>query len=338
MTGPDASSLTKGRALSTTHHPHGIDELCEPGAALYARALRAGRLPHAAAESAPCLLDMGLLQPDVADAGLLLPTPPAVALPRLLHTIEEDVTLRRQKEAALAEAFSPLLALDADHRAPAGDSSITALKGLESLRKAAARAAAETREEVLAIRRGKRYAESLDERRGIDVGVLKRGGRLRTLYQHTSRHSPVVSAHFERLGAYDFQARSLDHIPERLAIFDRKVAFVPSAEDPDLAVEVRHPTLVSYLVSMYQELWRSAVPLFPRKAHLPAPEGFTARQRAIARLLVEGQTDARIAERLGMNVRTCRTHIGNLATALGSSNRAQLGYLIGKSGMLDDPE
>lgn len=36
-----------------------------------------------------------------------------------------------------------------------------------------------------------------------------------------------------------------------------------------------------------------------------------------------------------MNVRTARVHIAELAATLGSDSRAQLGYLIGRSGILD---
>ncbi len=35
-----------------------------------------------------------------------------------------------------------------------------------------------------------------------------------------------------------------------------------------------------------------------------------------------------------MNVRTARVHIAKLAATLGSESRAQLGYLIGQSGIL----
>ncbi|GHA99473.1 hypothetical protein GCM10010392_27880 [Streptomyces clavifer] len=45
--------------------------------------------------------------------------------------------------------------------------------------------------------------------------------------------------------------------------------------------------------------------------------------------------DDSIARRLGMNVRTCRAHIAKLNAALGSGSRAQLGYLISQSGILD---
>jgi DNA-binding NarL/FixJ family response regulator len=80
------------------------------------------------------------------------------------------------------------------------------------------------------------------------------------------------------------------------------------------------------------------VPMHPRAAAPPARGPVTARQRAIAVLLVEGHTDAVIADRLGMNVRTARVHIAKLAATLGSESRAQLGYLIGRSGILDQED
>lgn len=36
-----------------------------------------------------------------------------------------------------------------------------------------------------------------------------------------------------------------------------------------------------------------------------------------------------------MNIRTARVHIAKLAATLGSESRAQLGHLIGRSGILD---
>ena len=40
-------------------------------------------------------------------------------------------------------------------------------------------------------------------------------------------------------------------------------------------------------------------------------------------------------DRLGLNVRTARLHIAELAAQLGSESRAQLGCLIGRSGILE---
>lgn len=86
----------------------------------------------------------------------------------------------------------------------------------------------------------------------------------------------------------------------------------------------------------FDRLWRLATPMYPEPAvQRPSQRGITPRQRTIAGLLVEGHTDAVIADRLGLNIRTARAHIAKRAATLGSDSRAQLGYLIGQSGILD---
>ncbi|QKW07478.1 helix-turn-helix transcriptional regulator [Streptomyces sp. NA04227] len=315
-------------------HPHGTDQLCPSGAELYSRALRAGRVPHEEAADVPCVVDATLLQPDVNDARWLLPTPPAVALPRLLRSIEERIARERGREARLIEAFAPLLELEAQQASPPQTSGLTVLEGPERINPALSSALNESTEEVLTVQPGPRSPGALADSRPREAELLSRGGRLRTLYQHTVRHDPKVLAHFADVEG-DVQVRTLDEVTERLLVFDRTVAFIPASKDRTLALEVRNPALIDYFVTTFERLWRLATPMHPIAARLPTTEGITARQRAIAELLVEGETDARIAGRLGMNVRTCRTHIANLAATLGSQSRAQLGYLIGQSGILD---
>lgn len=105
-----------------------------------------------------------------------------------------------------------------------------------------------------------------------------------------------------------------------------------------MALEIRHPTLISFFATTFDRLWQLATPMYPEAVQLPVVDGVTPRQRAIARLLVEGHTDTAIADRLGLNVRTTRAHIAKLAAHLGSESRAQLGYLIGQSGILEREE
>ncbi len=133
----------------------------------------------------------------------------------------------------------------------------------------------------------------------------------------------------------DFEVRGLDELPDRLIVIDRQVAFLPADGDGSLALEARHPALIKYFVTAFERLWRLATPLYPTLEQRPTVNGITPRQQAIAALLIEGHTDAVIAERLGMNIRTARVHIAKLATILSSESRAQLGYLIGRSGILD---
>ncbi|WP_338896988.1 helix-turn-helix transcriptional regulator [Streptomyces sp. TG1A-60] len=317
-------------------HEHGPAELCEAGLSLYERALREGRIPAEDSEHFPCLLDFGLLRPDGEDPRWLRPLAPALALPRLLSESARDIALRRHHEARLTEAFEPLLALDGLSESVAEAPGTGLLAGFDRINEAIGRAMEEAREELLTIVPGGRRSAV----RLRDVGLareqrmLSRGCRIRTLYQDTTRYDLGVVAHYERL-AGDVQVRTLDEVTKRLLIVDRSVAFLPASENRSLALEIRQPALVSFLATVFDRLWRLATPMYPEAVRAPSADGVTPRQRTIAQLLVEGHTDTTIADRLGMNVRTARVHIAKLASHLGSESRAQLGYLIGRSGILE---
>ncbi|MFE6165360.1 LuxR C-terminal-related transcriptional regulator [Streptomyces sp. NPDC056486] len=321
--------------MPVEHISHGVEQLCDSGSAIYVRALHEGRIRSEQAEAAPCLIDFGLLHPDIDDVEWLNPITPAAALPRLLRTIEGHVTEQRRREDLLTAAFQPLMALDPRGSAASDDPAITVLDGLERISAAIDQAMSDTTEEFLAVQPGgTRPPETLAEVFTRDQALLSRGCRMRTLYQHTTRHSLPVLAYFERLDG-DVEARTLDEVTERLFIFDRNVAFIPANKDRSLALELRHPAVVDYLATTFDRLWRLADPMWPKSFPQPSENGITARQRAIAGLLVEGHTDSEIAARLGMNVRTARVHIAKLAATVGSHSRAQLGFRLGQSGLLD---
>lgn len=293
--------------MTQGHVPHTVEELCEAGVALYARALRDGRIHSGDVEQTPCLIDFGLLHPDLDDMRWLRPAAPS----------------------------DPFITLDATLTSTGEVPAITVLDGLGSINAAIGRAVLDVTEEFLAVQPGgTRPPETLAEAFPRDQAILSRGCRMRTLYQHTTRHSLPVLAYFERLEG-DAEARSLDEVTERLFVFDRTVAFIPASKDRSLALEIRHPALVEYFATTFWRLWQLATPMWPQSAPQPSEDGITTRQRAIAGLLIEGLTDTEIATRLGMNVRTARVHIAKLAALLGSESRAQLGYLIGQSGILD---
>ncbi|MPY64329.1 helix-turn-helix transcriptional regulator [Streptomyces spongiae] len=321
---------------ATGHSPHGVEDLCEAAKELYARALSEGRVGVDEAVGTPCLMDFGLLQPAVTDLRWLEPVSPAVALHKLLRDAEKRIFDERHREARLTEAFEPLMRLDGPRTAPAESTAITVIDGLQRINLAIAKAMADAAQELLAVQpHNGRNLVSVQDSLERDQAFLDRGGRIRTLYQHTLRHSPAVVARYEILSG-DAEVRTLNEVIERLLVIDRTVAFIPASRDRSVAVEIRHPALVEYLVMVFDRLWHMAVPMYPKAVQQPSVNGITPRQRAIAALLVEGHTDTAIADRLGMNVRTARVHIAKLAATLGSESRAQLGYLIGRSGILEE--
>ncbi|MEU1316276.1 helix-turn-helix transcriptional regulator [Streptomyces tibetensis] len=326
--------------MSAPLHPeHSVERLCDAGVAVYERALLEGRVRVQEAEGTPCLLDFGLLQRAVEDSRWLEPIAPALALRRLLRGSEERIVDERRREERLVEMFQPLMQIDEGHTAEAVTPTLRVISGKERINRAITAVMADASRESLTIQprmalTGAPLEAAYALARARDQKLLDRGGRIRTLYQHTLRHIPIIVAHHERLHG-DIEARALDEVTNRLIVIDRSVAFIPADAEGTLALEIRHPAIVGYMATTFDRLWRLATPVFPEAAPQPPHDGITPRQHAIAALLVEGHTDAVIADRLGMNIRTARVHIAKLAATLGSQSRAQLGFLIGRSGILD---
>ncbi|MET8902312.1 MULTISPECIES: helix-turn-helix transcriptional regulator [unclassified Streptomyces] len=319
-------------------HHHGAEELCDAGLRIYARALQEGHLRSVDTAAAPCLIDNGILHPAVDDLDRLEPVPPTVALQRLLRSSEDRIADERRRGQRMADVFEPLIRLRPANVPHEDTPALRILSSKKRTGQAIEEAMAEGRRELLAIQphdsHVSKHPDILEGAMERDQAFLDRGARMRALYQHTARHAPYQRVRYERLTG-DVEARTLDEVTDRLIIIDRTVAFIPASADRSLALEVRHPALITYFVNTFDRLWRLATPMHPQAVEQPTLNGITPRQHAIAALLVEGHTDNVIAERLGMNVRTARVHIAKLAATLGSESRAQLGYLIGQSGILD---
>ncbi|WP_289924422.1 helix-turn-helix transcriptional regulator [Streptomyces sp. S.PB5] len=312
-----------------------MTELCSEGSRLYANALRMGCIARSEVAAAPCLVEFSLLQPDPDDANWLRPVPPSLALAQRLNPIEREITERRRLSIELADAFEPFMALSSPPLT-ASTHSITVLEGLDRINAALDLATSQCQNEVLAVQPAHRHPERrLVEALERDRPLTERGVRIRTLYQHTARYSQERLAWVDQFADGKVEYRTIDELVERLIICDETVAFIPIRDDRQVALELRHPGLVSYLIKVFEFMWSRAVPLSAGAPYETAPDGITDIQHSIAKLLVEGHVDEAIARRLGMNVRTCRAHIAKLATALGSGSRAQLGYLIAQSGILD---
>jgi DNA-binding NarL/FixJ family response regulator len=66
---------------------------------------------------------------------------------------------------------------------------------------------------------------------------------------------------------------------------------------------------------------QSVVPARRRTATLANPAGLTARQTEVLRLLVEGMTNAELAQRLYLSIKTVDHHVSAILTKLDVSNR-----------------
>ncbi len=309
-------------------------DLCDAGKKLYASALRSGRIARGEVAEAPCLVEFALLHPDPDDPEWLHPVPPTTVLAQRLRPLEREIQERRVLAVELTDTFEPFMAISAQDQSAVH--AITVLEGVNRINAAIQVATAECQTEILTVQPGgARSEETLTEAVKQSQSIIDRGITMRTLYQHTARHSQATIAYAEYMKQGKVEVRTLEELIERLMIFDRTVAFIPARDDRQVALELRHPGLVGYLAKVFDQLWQRASPLLEEMPYDPPTDGITGVQRSIARLLIEGHVDEAIARRLGMNVRTCRAHIAKIAAALGSGSRAQLGYLIARSGILE---
>jgi DNA-binding CsgD family transcriptional regulator len=295
-------------------------------------------VPRRDAEPVPCLLELALLHPDPDDMDWLVPTSPQEVMTRLLRGMYNDVSANQRRVGSAVAAVEWYAGLGRQVRpAPSASegSAIRVLDGLARIQAAMDEATQACTTEVLTVQPGgiRREAE-LSEGLHRALALRGRGVRMRDLYTHVARHGQGLLTYLELMGEA-VEARTLDEVIDRLILFDRTVAFIPANTDRTMALELRHPAIVEYLVTVFERLWRLAVPL---TAPLPDTgiEGISHREQSIAALLAEGHQDAVIAERLGISVRTCRAHIARLSETLGAASRTQLGVRIAQAG-LDGP-
>ncbi|WP_369213809.1 LuxR C-terminal-related transcriptional regulator [Streptomyces flavofungini] len=220
------------------------------------------------------------------------------------------------------------------------EQSLTVIRGTRAISHALEAAVGGCADELITAQPGGgRSAELLREALGRSLPLLARGVRQRTLYQHSVRtHKPTL-AYIRRVTAAGAEVRTLAEIFDRLIICDQDVAFIPTGEETaDAAMEIRHPALIRYLTVMFERHWARAAPVGPSAGGQREAPVMDDLQRVILRAMVAGETDERIARRIGLSRRTVVAHIRRVSEHFDSSSRAQLGFLLASSGLLDVPD
>ncbi|MGW0536605.1 helix-turn-helix transcriptional regulator [Streptomyces sp. NPDC003032] len=190
--------------------------------------------------------------------------------------------------------------------------------------------------EVLTVQPGgARPPHLLESAKQSCLAIVERGVRLRSIYQHTARTDPGTQALVREVSAEGGEFRTSEEVIDRLIVIDREVAFLPQRKAANGvsggAVVAREPTLVNYLCSVHDLLWRSAVSFLPDDpSSKPVMDDV---KRAIIRLLAEGYKDELVARRLGMSVRTCRRHISEITAELKAASRFQAGVKAATYGL-----
>lgn len=275
------------------------------------------------------LLDIGLLHHD-EDSNRYLPVDPAAVQSQVVVPLGQRGADLLTESARWADAFSELGQVF--RTSPqATVNPVTEIHGLDNIDAFIHAAVNDCRSELLTAQpHGRRPADTLAVAEDRDVRALARGVRMRTLYQHSARHSPATREYVADITGHGAEVRTLDEFFRRLIVVDRQVAIIPASDNHHVAVAIYDKSLIAYLVDIFERAWERAQPF--NVSGNAAEKHIADDVRAMTiRLLVEGHSDPASAKRLGVSTRTYAGYIAALKDEYGVQTRFQLGYAMGRS-------
>ncbi|MFI9235148.1 LuxR C-terminal-related transcriptional regulator [Streptomyces cinnamoneus] len=283
------------------------------------------------------LVEGELLRPLAGDPNALVPVAPRTAASRRLAPLHSQIArMERESEEIRAElAVFQELHEQALREARLAEPFQT-IAGADAIAAEIAAASEDCRSEVLIARPGggRSAADVLQIAWEPPESMLARRVRTRTLFQHATRFDGPTRKHVERIVAAGGEVRTLGDSFEQMIIFDREVAIIPSDGNRDVAVVIRQPGVVGFLLGVFERAWVNARPFESHNRAADVSELISSVRMSIIQLLAEGETDEAIARRIGVSVRTCRSHVAKIYQELGARSRCQLGVLIAQSGLL----
>lgn len=274
------------------------------------------------------LLELQLIQPSGDQDARFVPADPGIAALQVLTPSELDLLERKMAIGQLRNDLTRLSLLFRSSKfAGQGSSSSGIVTAPEMVRMLLSEAAANSSCEVVCMQPGSgRPAEELVEAQTRDFQMLDRGVRMRVLYQHAARFDTSTREYAEKLIDSGAEIRTAEALFGRIIIFDRAAAYIPTSSEDGGAVVVQERSLIDFLYSCFEHVWATAKEFDTRRAEVDAIS--TDMKKEIVRMLISGAKDDAIARRLGMSVRTCRKHIGQVMQMFGATSRFQFGYRV----------
>ncbi|MEU6417836.1 hypothetical protein [Streptomyces spiralis] len=212
------------------------------------------------------------------------------------------------------------------------------LKGRGLVNDHIAREHASARTEIMSAQPGPRTPEDLAFSYDRDLGALKQGMAMRTLYHSSVRRVATVGNWAKAMAAAGGEIRTLNGRFPRSIIFDRRVAFVPvhtgtSDNEPpaDEAVMISDPLVVARIAHTFDLFWERADPWDSGPRGEEKGLSTTPLQRAILRELCLGRTQALAAKNLGIGPAWINEQLSQLRKKLGVQTLNELIYWWAKS-------
>ncbi|WP_017240937.1 regulatory protein [Streptomyces sp. SS] len=280
---------------------------------------------------------MPVSRPAPGRPGELIPVSPDAAAAEVVGPLEADLARAAARAQSVRDELHSLMPrYRAARREQGRREGFDVLPDTASASAMPTEESARCREEVFSIQPGGgRAPHRLGDAAERDVAMLRRGVRMRTLYQHSARAGLSTQGYVERLTEAGAEYRTAAELPDRAVVFDRSVAFLPRRADGGTgegAVLVRDPDVVAYLCRVFEQHWSGAAP-FRGAGEAAYKEVGPSLRRTLVGLLAQGAKDEVIARRMGMSLRTCRRHVAELLEERGAESRFQGGALAERAGL-----
>lgn len=281
------------------------------------------------------LIDIGLLRLE-EESGQYVPVDPSAVQTQVVVPLGQQGAELLSESARWADLFSGLG--QTFRKSPHMTTHpITEIRGFPNINSYIQAAVNDCRNELLTAQPyGRRPATVLAEAVERDIKALNRGIKMRTLYQHSARHSPATREYVAQVGAHGAEIRTLDEFFNRLIIVDRHIAVIPGSESHDVAIAIHEKSMISYLTDMFERSWERARPFTSSGTQTERNIAEDVRAMTI-RMLVEGHSDPASAKRLGVSTRTYAGYIAALKDEYGVQTRFQLGHAMGLGEAADAP-
>ncbi|HEX8002837.1 MAG TPA: helix-turn-helix transcriptional regulator [Mycobacteriales bacterium] len=292
--------------------------LGRPGTSLDELAALLGLPTQSVAPLVETLRDSGFLR---GPAGSPVAAAPDLVVEELLAAHYARLAAESARIAQIRRELSGMSG--AVREAAARDPRVEVVLNLDGIQAGLAEHTVRCREELLCmVHRAAGLGEASAPLLGPNADAARRGVSLRTLMPDDVTDDPDGWAYARACVEYGDDVRTSPSIALIANVFDRRTAMVPMDPDDSRAgaLVVRNPTLVMGLVSLFEQLWPTALPIQRHAPSAPLEE----RDREVLELLLRGAKDEQVARALQLSVRTVRTRIAALMARAGARSRFQL--------------
>lgn len=153
--------------------------------------------------------------------------------------------------------------------------------------------------------------------------MLERGIRIRTIYERSVLDAPEGDAYLARWREFGEHQHLIESVPFRAAVFDQSVVLVTLAAEAAAITSllVIRAGLGEAIASLFELLWDTpSTGATAQRDRRPMSE----QEKLVLTLMCEGMSDHKIAQKLGIGVRTVQRRLGDLTALFGVASRTSL--------------